>query len=54
VAWVQQNYIRAETLSRANAHLVKEQSRIPVVKAWSGGVVASVDGLRFVVPVETL
>lgn len=54
LAWVQQNHIRAETLSRANARLVKEQSRIPLVKAWGGDEVASADGLRFVVPVKTL
>ena len=52
LAWVQQNHIRAETLSRANARLVKEHSRIPLVKAWGGGEVASADGLRFVVPVK--
>jgi TnpA family transposase len=54
LAWVQQNHIRAETLNRANARLVREHSRIPLVKAWGGGEVASADGLRFVVPVKTL
>ena len=54
LAWVQQNHIRAETLSHANARLVHAQSRIPLVKAWGGGEVASADGLRFVVPVKTL
>jgi TnpA family transposase len=51
---VQQNHIRAQTISRANARLVRAQSRIPLVKAWGGGEVASADGLRFVVPVKTL
>jgi hypothetical protein len=54
LAWVQQNYIRAETLIRANARLVKAQSDIPLTKEWGGGEVASADGLRFVVPVRTL
>jgi TnpA family transposase len=54
LAWVQQNHIRAQTISRANARLVRAQSRIPLVKAWGGGEVASADGLRFVVPVKTL
>ena len=54
LAWVQQNYIRAETLIRANARLVKAQAHIPLTKAWGGGEVASADGLRFVVPVRTL
>ena len=51
LAWVQQNYIRAETLSRANACLVEGQARIPLAQAFGGGEVASADGQRFVVPV---
>ena len=39
--WVQQNYIRAETLTRANARLVEAQTRIPLAKQWGGGDVAS-------------
>ncbi len=54
LSWVQQNYIRAETLTRANARLVDAQSRIPLAQAFGGGEVASADGLRFVVPVRTL
>jgi len=54
LAWVQQNYIRAETLVAANARLVDEQARLPLARAWGGGEVASADGLRFVVPVRTL
>jgi TnpA family transposase len=54
LAWVQQNYIRAETLIRANALLVDAQSKVPLVGAWGGGEVASADGLRFVVPVRTI
>jgi TnpA family transposase len=52
--WVQQNYIRAETLIRANARLVEEQTYIPLAQTWGGGEVASADGLRFVVPVRTI
>ena len=52
--WVQQNYIRPETLIRANARLVDAQSQIPLAQAFGGGEVASADGLRFVVPVRTL
>jgi TnpA family transposase len=52
--WVQQNYIRAETLVRANARLVDSQARIPLARAFGGGEVASADGLRFVVPIRTL
>jgi TnpA family transposase len=54
LAWVQQNYIRADTLAQANARLVDAQSRIPLAQAFGGGEVASADGLRFVVPVRTL
>ncbi|GAA5531410.1 Tn3 family transposase [Herpetosiphon gulosus] len=54
LAWVQQNYIRPETLTRANARLVAAQATIPIAQAWGGGEVASVDGLRFVVPVRTI
>jgi hypothetical protein len=54
LSWVQQNYIRAETLTRANACLVDTQSTVALAQAWGGGEVASADGLRFVVPVRTL
>lgn len=54
LTWVQQNYFRAETLTRANATLVDAQVGIPLVEAWGGGDVASADGLRFVTPVRTL
>lgn len=54
LAWVRQNYVRAETITRANARLVETQTRIAVAQAWGGGEVASADGLRFVVPVRTL
>lgn len=52
--WVQQNYIRDETLTRANARLVAAQSKLPLAQRWGGGDVASADGLRFRVPVETI
>jgi TnpA family transposase len=52
--WVQQNYLRAETLTRANARLVEAQSKSRLAQTWGGGEVASADGLRFVVPVRTL
>lgn len=54
LSWVNQNFIRAETLTEANAALVAAQNSIPLVAAWGGGEVASADGLRFVVPVRTL
>jgi len=52
--WVQQNYIRADTLTPANARLVDAQAARPLAQHWGGGDVASADGLRFVTPVRTL
>jgi TnpA family transposase len=52
--WVDQNYVREETLMAANNLLVAAQSRIPLAQAWGGGDVASADGMRFVVPVRTI
>jgi TnpA family transposase len=51
---VDQNYVRAETHAAANAVLIEAQAGVPIVKMWGGGMLASVDGLRFVVPVRTV
>lgn len=54
LSWVAQNYFRADTLTEANARLVDAQAEIPLTEVWGGGELASVDGLRFVVPVRTI
>jgi len=54
LGWVKQNYIRADTLTAANAKLVAAQNSIDLVKTWGGGEVASADGMRFVVPIRTV
>jgi TnpA family transposase len=54
LSWVNQNFIRNETLTEANACLVGAQNSIPLVHRWGGGEVASADGLRFLVPVRTI
>jgi TnpA family transposase len=54
LSWVLHHYIRADTLIRANAHLVDYQATLPLAQEWGGGEVASADGLRFVVPVCTV
>ncbi|MDD1617099.1 MAG: Tn3 family transposase [Methylococcaceae bacterium] len=54
LAWVNQNYLRDDTLSAANAILVAAQNKVPLAHAWGGGEVASADGMRFVVPVRTV
>src|SRR5260370_41953399 len=51
---MEQNYVRAETIVRANARLVDYQTTIPLAQAWGGGEVASADGMRFTVPVRTI
>jgi TnpA family transposase len=51
---VDQNYLRADTIAAANALLIKAQSRVELAQLWGGGLLASVDGLRFVVPSRTI
>jgi TnpA family transposase len=54
LSWVKQNYLRAETLVRANARFVEHQATLPLAQKWGGGEVASADGMRFVTPVRTI
>lgn len=54
LSWVDQNFIRDDTLSTANTMLVTAQSRLALANRWGGGEVASADGIRFVVPVRTV
>jgi TnpA family transposase len=54
LSWVRHHFVRAETITRANACLVQAQRHIPLAQIWGGGYVASVDGLRFVVPVRSV
>lgn len=51
---VDANYVRSETHAAANALLIDAQAGVPIAASWSGGLLASVDGLRFVVPVRTI
>jgi TnpA family transposase len=51
--WVKQNYYRTETILESNAKLVNTHSRVPLVKVWGGGEVASADGMRLVTPIRT-
>jgi hypothetical protein len=48
-----QNYIRPETLSRANARLVGITRHRSLWPKSEGREVASADGLRLVVPLKT-
>ncbi|MFE0133858.1 Tn3 family transposase [Streptomyces sp. NPDC059037] len=51
---VDQYYLREDTIRAANAALIEAQAKVPIVKFWGQGLLASVDGLRFVVPVRTI
>lgn len=51
---VDQFYLRADTIAAANAALITAQGQVPIVRYWGDGLLASVDGLRFVVPVRTI
>lgn len=54
LAWVDQNYLRDDTIVKANAILVAAQNQVDFAQALGGGEVASADGMRFVVPVRTV
>lgn len=51
---VDQHYLRPENYAAANAILIGAQAEIALAQAWGGGLVAAVDGMRFVVPVRTV
>ncbi len=51
---VSQNYVRAETIAAANELLLKVHARIPLVAALGDGHIATVDGMRFRVPVRSI
>lgn len=52
--WVQQHYLRSDTLLRANARPVDAHRQLPLAQRWGSGEVASADGVRFVVPFRTI
>ncbi len=52
--WVEQNYFRAETLTKANAALVAYNNQLKLAQVWGGGEIASADGLRFITPVRSI
>lgn len=51
---VDQYYLGADTITAANTALIAAQAKVPIVRYWGDGLLASVDGLRFVVPVRTI
>ena len=54
LAWIQQSYIRTDTITTANNRLVDVHAALPMTKALGGGELASADGIRFVVPVRSV
>lgn len=54
LSWVQQNCIRAETITKANARLVDHHSTLPLALKMGTGNIASADGLRFTCALRTI
>jgi TnpA family transposase len=54
LAWIQQNYLRTDTITTANARLVDAHAALPLTRALGSTELASADGLRFVVPVRSV
>jgi len=54
ISHVDQNYLGAEAYTLANKFLVDAQAGICLAQVWGGGLVAAVDGMRFVVPVPSV
>lgn len=54
LSWINQNFIRPETLTAANAAIVAAHSRLSIVSHWGTGEVASADGMRFTAPASAI
>ena len=54
VSHVNQTYLGTETYSPANRWLIEAQAGIAFAQALGGGLVAAIDGMRFVVPVPSI
>ncbi|MGH9123882.1 MAG: Tn3 family transposase [Acidimicrobiales bacterium] len=54
IGHVNQTYLGAETYSAANRWLIEAQARIGFAQALGGGLVAAIDGMRFVVAVPSI
>jgi TnpA family transposase len=52
--YVAQRYLRPDTIAAANARIVDYHAKLALAERWGGGEVASIDGLRFVVPRRTI
>jgi len=54
LAHVDQHYLRPENYAATNAVFIDAQAGIPFARLLGGGMVAAVDGMRFVVPVRSV
>ncbi|PZS27965.1 MAG: Tn3 family transposase [Pseudonocardiales bacterium] len=54
ISHVDQNYLRPDTYTAGNKILIEAQAGNDLAQAWGGGLVAAVDGMRFVVPVRSV
>lgn len=52
ISHADQNYLRPENYTAANSVLIAPQDSIELARRWGGGLVAGIDGMRFVVPVR--
>lgn len=50
LSWVNQNFVRPETLRAANAMIVAAHQKLSITNHWGDGQTASADGVRFLVP----
>lgn len=53
LGYVKHTFLRTENYAAANPHLVTAQAGIGFRQALGGGLVAAIDGMRFVVPVPS-
>jgi TnpA family transposase len=53
LGYVEHTFLRAENYAQANPHLVAAQAGIEFAQVLGGGLVAAIDGMRFVVPVPS-
>ncbi|MEV1005499.1 Tn3 family transposase [Nonomuraea sp. NPDC050202] len=53
LGYVDHIYLRADNYGAANPHLIAKQAGIGFAQALGGGLVAAIDGMRFVVPVPS-
>ncbi|PZG07506.1 Tn3 family transposase [Nonomuraea aridisoli] len=53
LGYVDHTYRRADNSAATNPHLIPKQAGIGFAQALGGGLVAAIDGMRFVVPVPS-